>query len=59
MWIREPRERGLNVKRIAIAAMHHETNTFALEHNDKPDGPVHFHYPGPSVATDFGGGFEA
>jgi phospholipid/cholesterol/gamma-HCH transport system ATP-binding protein len=25
----------------------------------KPDGPVHFHYPGPSVAQDFGGGFDA
>jgi phospholipid/cholesterol/gamma-HCH transport system ATP-binding protein len=25
----------------------------------KPDGPVHFHYPGPTVAADFGGGFEA
>jgi len=25
----------------------------------KPDGPVHFHYPGPTVAQDFGGGFEA
>jgi phospholipid/cholesterol/gamma-HCH transport system ATP-binding protein len=24
----------------------------------KPDGPVAFHYPGPSVAKDFGGGFE-
>ncbi len=24
----------------------------------KPEGPVHFHYPGPSVAKDFGGGFE-
>jgi phospholipid/cholesterol/gamma-HCH transport system ATP-binding protein len=24
----------------------------------KPDGPVHFHYPGPSVAEDFGGGFK-
>jgi len=24
----------------------------------KPDGPVHFHYPGPTVAQDFGGGFE-
>jgi phospholipid/cholesterol/gamma-HCH transport system ATP-binding protein len=23
----------------------------------KPDGPVHFHYPGPTVAQDFGGGF--
>jgi phospholipid/cholesterol/gamma-HCH transport system ATP-binding protein len=25
----------------------------------KPEGPVHFHYPGPTVAADFGGGFEA
>jgi phospholipid/cholesterol/gamma-HCH transport system ATP-binding protein len=25
----------------------------------KPDGPVHFHYPGPTVAQDFGGGFGA
>jgi phospholipid/cholesterol/gamma-HCH transport system ATP-binding protein len=25
----------------------------------KPDGPVHFHYPGPSVAQDFGGGLGA
>jgi phospholipid/cholesterol/gamma-HCH transport system ATP-binding protein len=24
----------------------------------KPDGPVQFHYPGPTVAKDFGGGFE-
>jgi phospholipid/cholesterol/gamma-HCH transport system ATP-binding protein len=24
----------------------------------KPDGPVHFHYPGPTVAQDFGGGFK-
>lgn len=24
--------------------------------NAQPDGPVHFHYPGPSVAQDFGGG---
>jgi phospholipid/cholesterol/gamma-HCH transport system ATP-binding protein len=23
----------------------------------RPDGPVHFHYPGPTVAQDFGGGF--
>jgi phospholipid/cholesterol/gamma-HCH transport system ATP-binding protein len=23
-----------------------------------PDGPVHFHYPGPSVAEDFSGGLE-
>jgi phospholipid/cholesterol/gamma-HCH transport system ATP-binding protein len=23
----------------------------------RPEGPVHFHYPGPSVADDFGGGF--
>ena len=23
----------------------------------KPDGPVRFHYPGPTVAQDFGGGF--
>jgi phospholipid/cholesterol/gamma-HCH transport system ATP-binding protein len=25
----------------------------------KPDGPVHFHYPGPTVAADFGGGFNS
>lgn len=25
------------MKRIAIASMYHETNTFALEHNDQPD----------------------
>jgi len=25
----------------------------------QPDGPVHFHYPGPSVAQDFGGGLQA
>ena len=24
----------------------------------RPEGPVHFHYPGPSVAEDFGGGFR-
>jgi len=24
----------------------------------KPEGPVHFHYPGPTVAEDFGGGFK-
>ena len=24
----------------------------------EPEGPVHFHYPGPSVAQDFGGGLE-
>jgi phospholipid/cholesterol/gamma-HCH transport system ATP-binding protein len=24
----------------------------------KPDGPVRFHYPGPTVAEDFGGGFK-
>ena len=24
----------------------------------QPEGPVRFHYPGPSVAADFGGGFE-
>jgi phospholipid/cholesterol/gamma-HCH transport system ATP-binding protein len=24
----------------------------------KPEGPVHFHYPGPTVTHDFGGGFE-
>ena len=23
-----------------------------------PEGPVHFHYPGPSVAEDFSGGLE-
>ncbi|CAN5324093.1 M81 family metallopeptidase [soil metagenome] len=28
------------MKRIAIVSMHHETNTFAQEHNDAPDGPV-------------------
>ncbi|MDB5940737.1 MAG: transporter, ATP-binding protein [Ramlibacter sp.] len=27
--------------------------------NAEPEGPVHFHYPGPSVKQDFGGGFEA
>jgi phospholipid/cholesterol/gamma-HCH transport system ATP-binding protein len=26
--------------------------------NAQPDGPVHFHYPGPTVAQDFGGGLE-
>ena len=26
--------------------------------NAQPEGPVHFHYPGPTVAQDFGGGFE-
>jgi phospholipid/cholesterol/gamma-HCH transport system ATP-binding protein len=25
----------------------------------RPDGPVHFHYPGPSVAEDFSGGFHS
>jgi len=25
--------------------------------NARPDGPVHFHFPGPTVAQDFGGGF--
>ncbi|MES3002681.1 MAG: ATP-binding cassette domain-containing protein, partial [Pseudomonadota bacterium] len=25
----------------------------------RPDGPVKFHYPGPTVAQDFGGGFGA
>ena len=25
----------------------------------RPEGPVHFHYPGPSVAEDFGGGFRS
>jgi phospholipid/cholesterol/gamma-HCH transport system ATP-binding protein len=25
----------------------------------RPDGPVHFHYPGPTVARDFGGGFDS
>jgi phospholipid/cholesterol/gamma-HCH transport system ATP-binding protein len=25
--------------------------------NARPEGPVHFHYPGPTVAQDFGGGF--
>ncbi len=25
----------------------------------RPEGPVHFHYPGPSVAHDFSGGFGA
>jgi phospholipid/cholesterol/gamma-HCH transport system ATP-binding protein len=24
----------------------------------EPDGPVHFHYPGPTVAEDFGGGLD-
>ena len=24
----------------------------------RPEGPVHFHYPGPTVAEDFGGGFR-
>ena len=24
----------------------------------EPEGPVHFHYPGPSVAQDFGGGLQ-
>lgn len=24
----------------------------------RPEGPVHFHYPGPTVAQDFGGGFQ-
>jgi phospholipid/cholesterol/gamma-HCH transport system ATP-binding protein len=24
----------------------------------RPEGPVHFHYPGPTVAQDFGGGFK-
>ncbi len=27
--------------------------------NALPDGPVHFHYPGPTVAQDFGGGHGA
>jgi phospholipid/cholesterol/gamma-HCH transport system ATP-binding protein len=26
--------------------------------NAEPDGPVHFHYPGPTVQQDFGGGLE-
>ncbi|TFZ07318.1 ABC transporter ATP-binding protein [Ramlibacter henchirensis] len=26
--------------------------------NARPEGPVHFHYPGPTVAQDFGGGFS-
>jgi phospholipid/cholesterol/gamma-HCH transport system ATP-binding protein len=26
--------------------------------NAQPDGPVRFHYPGPTVAQDFGGGLE-
>src|SRR4051812_23886537 len=26
--------------------------------NARADGPVHFHYPGPTVAQDFGGGLE-
>ena len=26
--------------------------------NAEPEGPVHFHYPGPSVAQDFGAGEE-
>jgi phospholipid/cholesterol/gamma-HCH transport system ATP-binding protein len=26
--------------------------------NAQPEGPVHFHYPGPTVAQDFGGGFD-
>jgi len=26
--------------------------------NAEPDGPVHFHYPGPTVAQDFGGGLD-
>jgi len=26
--------------------------------NAEPEGPVHFHYPGPTVAKDFGGGLE-
>ena len=26
--------------------------------NAEPEGPVHFHYPGPSVAQDFGGGLQ-
>jgi phospholipid/cholesterol/gamma-HCH transport system ATP-binding protein len=26
--------------------------------NALPEGPVHFHYPGPTVAQDFGGGLE-
>jgi phospholipid/cholesterol/gamma-HCH transport system ATP-binding protein len=25
--------------------------------NAQPEGPVHFHYPGPTVGQDFGGGF--
>jgi len=25
--------------------------------NAQPEGPVHFHYPGPTVSQDFGGGF--
>jgi phospholipid/cholesterol/gamma-HCH transport system ATP-binding protein len=25
----------------------------------RPEGPVHFHYPGPTVAEDFGGGFHS
>lgn len=25
--------------------------------NARPEGPVHFHYPGPTVPEDFGGGF--
>jgi phospholipid/cholesterol/gamma-HCH transport system ATP-binding protein len=24
----------------------------------RPEGPVHFHYPGPTVSQDFGGGFQ-
>ncbi|MCM2251644.1 MAG: ABC transporter ATP-binding protein [Ramlibacter sp.] len=24
----------------------------------RPEGPVHFHYPGPTIAQDFGGGFD-
>ena len=27
--------------------------------NAEPDGPVRFHYPGPTVAEDFGGGFAS
>jgi len=26
--------------------------------NARPEGPVHFHYPGPTVAQDFGGGLS-
>jgi phospholipid/cholesterol/gamma-HCH transport system ATP-binding protein len=49
--------------KVAAQGTPHEVqhSTDPLVHqfvNALPEGPVHFHYPGPTIAADFGGGLE-